>query len=185
MLMKFKFGRRRRAVRSVGREQNMTIHLACLCLPTSMSPLACRRSGSFHCAAFDRGPSPPHLLPWGAASRAVPLQPELVQGRLVCASQVRLRRSWTSPSSSSYARGIMRLHFLGQAGFFLHLCRPSPTRLLTPAPQMSGKEPQNISPELHFKLQIGCSLLLVLEEISLQVHRHIPGRVSSWHLSDD
>lgn len=111
-----------------------------LAVPCSVciSASAPKMSRGLQCPALT-GKDGPVPLTWGAASQAVLSQRKLLQGRTVCASEMSLWRPWTSLSSSSSARGIIRLHFLGQAGFFPHLCRPARTLIPTPAPQINGR----------------------------------------------
>lgn len=103
-------GRQGWAITSADRGQNVMTHLACLCLPGAASPLACRRH-----LWPEGGAASLHLLPEDAASRAGPTQTALVQGHVIRSGDEPGR--WTGLSSSSSARGIIRLHCLGQAGF--------------------------------------------------------------------
>lgn len=129
--------------RGVCGERTEYDHSPGLSLPPSIciSAGAPEMSRDFQCPAFDRRgwASPLHLLTRGAASQAVLSQRKLIQARIGCASEMSLWCPWTSLSSSSSARGIIRLHFLGQAGLFPHLCRPTPTLIPTPAPQINGR----------------------------------------------
>lgn len=101
------------------RGQRRTTHLACLRLPAPPFLLAGSLvrmiSANFNCPAFDRK---------GWADSIAPAQSSFEPARERAREMSPRRVLWTSlpavsPSSpSASARGIIRLRFLGQAGFF-------------------------------------------------------------------